>query len=781
MKKQLSIILLFVFASWQIQAQVSTFDIYPGPQGSQPDDYTAYNGFTYFSANNPTYGRELWKTDGTAAGTTMVKDIYAGVLGSNPTNLFVANGILFFTANDGTHGNELWATNGTITKMVNDFNIGAASSNALVVAEFNNAPIVVTDSAGFLLYRTCPLGYELHWDPFLAKSFDNCIGVQSYQSYQLSLTFSFGGKLYYAGTGNGITDNELYSWDGTNAPVLVANINPTGNSNPGDFLLLNDTLYYSADDGVHGRELWATNINNSTTAMVADYNTGAGNGNPILKGIFNNKLVWFVEHDSMGNGNGATVHLGQYILPIANDQTSTFGVKKIPPKGAKSNFKPMTVFDNTYYIYFPATNPTTGTELYSWDGTNPPTLAIDYNTGTASSNPSNLFTYKDHLFFNATDANGNTNLVMYNGNTWGNVKDSASGSSLSMGNGGISISFTFFDLGNSNSGDSSNIRIGTVKDTNGNEEVGTFGCIELNYTQFVGDIRSVNHDVEFAKPVITQGSSDSLPIYTAWNFNNNNTFTAQLSDKDGKFNNPSSIGTFSSKKGGKMAVRYPSNIPQSENYRVRIVASSPADTSLPSNEKIALIPASFVNTCNTINPSIDSIYGDYAITYTYWQIDSLGLPIGSFAPVTVNDTLRFAPDTTNAEMMTIKSLNTTSGILNISQPKYNIDATALKVGKRVPVINNNATYAHIRTSPTTGLPYNPPYVVTPVIGNPFGFEFGSDGIPNLVAGPIIFPGRGHLILQPKPKKDVIAYAGNRYELQVRGGRGFYIKSCNCYR
>ena len=83
-------------------------DIDPGLGGSCPSNLTYVNGMLYFSANTPTYGTELWQSDGTAAGTTMVQDIYPGPLGSNPTNFVVFGTTLFFTATDATHPSRLW-------------------------------------------------------------------------------------------------------------------------------------------------------------------------------------------------------------------------------------------------------------------------------------------------------------------------------------------------------------------------------------------------------------------------------------------------------------------------------------------------------------------------------------------------------------------------------------------------------------------------------------------------------------------------------------------------
>src|SRR5262245_1794554 len=63
---------------------------------------------TYFIADDGIHGRELYKSDGTAAGTVLVKDILPGSASLEPNQLTNVNGTLFFTANDGTTGRELW-------------------------------------------------------------------------------------------------------------------------------------------------------------------------------------------------------------------------------------------------------------------------------------------------------------------------------------------------------------------------------------------------------------------------------------------------------------------------------------------------------------------------------------------------------------------------------------------------------------------------------------------------------------------------------------------------
>ena len=78
---------------------------------------------TVFSASGPN-GAELWRTDGTAAGTIEVRDIRTGPLSSRLDLRFLAviGSVAYFVADNGTHGFELWRTDGTTpgTRMVQD-------------------------------------------------------------------------------------------------------------------------------------------------------------------------------------------------------------------------------------------------------------------------------------------------------------------------------------------------------------------------------------------------------------------------------------------------------------------------------------------------------------------------------------------------------------------------------------------------------------------------------------------------------------------------------------
>ena len=86
-------------------------NIGPGNVSGAPAELSVVNGTLFFSAADFVSGRELWRSDGTAAGTVLVKDIAPGSQSSDPSTLTNGNGTLFFaaTAFDG----RLWKSDGT--------------------------------------------------------------------------------------------------------------------------------------------------------------------------------------------------------------------------------------------------------------------------------------------------------------------------------------------------------------------------------------------------------------------------------------------------------------------------------------------------------------------------------------------------------------------------------------------------------------------------------------------------------------------------------------------
>lgn len=106
-------------------------DICSGTGSSNPQYFTALDAsaLILFQANDCVHGPELWRTDGTSAGTYLLKDIRAGALGSTPSYLTQFSSRVYFQANDGILGAELWVSDGTSagTVMLVDLATGAIS------------------------------------------------------------------------------------------------------------------------------------------------------------------------------------------------------------------------------------------------------------------------------------------------------------------------------------------------------------------------------------------------------------------------------------------------------------------------------------------------------------------------------------------------------------------------------------------------------------------------------------------------------------------------------
>jgi ELWxxDGT repeat protein len=269
-----------------------------GPMGMNSVVYylVVYNNKLFFTYDDKVNGLELWTCDGSTAGTNLFKDIWPGTNGSVPysslpTFLTIANGLLFFQASSPTKAFGLWVSDGTPagTQML--------GSNLYATPAFGSSSFDVFNNK--IYFGGNPGSSSLSG---LWSSDGTVSGTQLVKSGQ----FNFGGgrsgmvilngKMYFAG-GDNITGIELWTSDGTGiGTVLLKDIRPTAggfnSGNPHDFTLMGNQVYFSAEDGVNGEELWVTDGTNAGTQLFKDIEPGAASSNPKDFFIYNSEIYF---------------------------------------------------------------------------------------------------------------------------------------------------------------------------------------------------------------------------------------------------------------------------------------------------------------------------------------------------------------------------------------------------------------------------------------------------------------------------------------------------------
>ena len=364
------------------------------------NNFTVAGDRLYFTADDGENGRELWITDGTAEGTQLLKDLNSGTTdgyfypfepspdSSNPDELVAVGDRLYFTADDGENGEELWVSDGTTegTQLVKDINSGAENVDYLYSRAGKSRPVE----------KPIP-----------------------YSSYLNDLT-EFGGKLYFSAD-DGENGGELWVSDGTTEGTkLVEDINPgtsdygANSSNPGEFFEFGDRLYFAAETSDLGRELWVTDGTAEGTKLIKDINPNPGgffdtSSSPSDFAEFDGKLYFSANDGSTGAelwvSDGTTE--GTQLVKDINPEIFDNGYIRAPEG---SSIRDFTEFNDR--LYFVADTQETGAELWVTDGTTEGTQIVqdllpgfrDFEAGFSaaySSYPNYLTVVGNELFFAA--------------------------------------------------------------------------------------------------------------------------------------------------------------------------------------------------------------------------------------------------------------------------------------------------------------------------------------------------------------------------------------------
>jgi ELWxxDGT repeat protein len=356
----------------------------------------------FFSGSTGNGDYELWKTDGTTAGTALVRDIRPGSLGSSPSNLVNVNGKLAFTANDGISGYQLWRSDGTAGGTVRLTNVPG----------FSPGQLTSTGPNLFFTANQTGLGQEL-WistTGLTGVSLMKDIRPGSSGSNPSNLT-NVGGALFFRAN-DGTNGDELWKSNGiSSGTVIVSDIRPGSNSSsPHDLANVNGTLFFGTNDGTSGDELWKSNGTSATTAPVKDISPGASSSTPHNLTSIGTTLL-FAAND------GTT---GVELWKSDGTSTGTTIAANINAGANSSNPSMLTNVSGT--LFFAATDGSTNPEVWKSDGTGMGT-GIVAALGTTSSAVSllNFTNVGGSLFFSAkTDSAGNQ-LWKSNGTFGGTV------------------------------------------------------------------------------------------------------------------------------------------------------------------------------------------------------------------------------------------------------------------------------------------------------------------------------------------------------------------------
>lgn len=366
---------------------VMVADIAPGLESSRPHDLAAFGSGVGFAARS-THGIdwEPWFSDGTLAGTLQLGDLEPGPDGSFPVFWGELGGELYFTAAESVHGTELWATDGTPQGTHLAVDVLPGPESGLLGLDHEYVLSIFVRLSGRLLFA----GNDGDGHLTLFATDGTPQGTYPIRTIDDSIPYGlghFGGRVYFGAVdqlGQSDQSSGLWATDGTpEGTELVAEIATGWDARPPrDLHAAGGLLYFLADDGVHGVEVWVSDGTTAGTSMLADFNPGPGSSSffawagfrPVAGGA-----LFFVDDGAHGaepwfsDGTAAgTISLGD-LYPGPTSSWSIFSSYAIDRAATIGGKAP-----------FRAWSPDSGVELWVTDGTPAGTEQIEINHQASS-------------------------------------------------------------------------------------------------------------------------------------------------------------------------------------------------------------------------------------------------------------------------------------------------------------------------------------------------------------------------------------------------------------
>ncbi len=336
-----------------------------------------------FKAYTPSTGYELWVSDGTSIGTNILKDINPQYNGINNTKFINFNNSIFFSADDNVNGEELWVTNGTTlgTQILKDIKLGNNSSNITELTSTSNF-IIFSAQGDLNTFNTLWRSDGTQGGTFELKNVNLDISSSSMEVNFVILN----GLLYFQGGSNSSNGRELWKTDGTTINTNIAlDINHKFSCyvNRSDSEELNGKLIFLGNDGSHGTEPFVSDGTINGSKILKDINVG--NLNSFFNSDTNTKLDIFTKAGNLVYFRANNGLNGYELYKTDGTEINTQMVKDISIGTASSLVESTLFMSFNNVIYFKANDQIHGEELWRSDGTESGTYILkDINPGIGS-------------------------------------------------------------------------------------------------------------------------------------------------------------------------------------------------------------------------------------------------------------------------------------------------------------------------------------------------------------------------------------------------------------